>query len=36
MSAEGTANALHGNMTEEQAAFLDLTDHENPYFRYSY
>lgn len=36
MSAEGTTHALRSSMTEDQAAFLDLTDHENPYFRYSY
>ncbi|OAL26720.1 hypothetical protein AYO22_04073 [Fonsecaea multimorphosa] len=34
--APGAANALQSTLTKEQAAFLDLTDHENPYFRYSY
>ncbi|KIX95107.1 uncharacterized protein Z520_09023 [Fonsecaea multimorphosa CBS 102226] len=32
----GAADALRSTLTEGQAAFLDLTDHENPYFRYTY
>ncbi|OQV01840.1 hypothetical protein CLAIMM_07131 [Cladophialophora immunda] len=33
--APGAAEALQSTITREQAAFLDLTDHENPYFRYA-
>ncbi|OAP56497.1 hypothetical protein AYL99_09676 [Fonsecaea erecta] len=35
-AAPGAAEALRSAFTKEQAAFLDLTEHQNPYFRYSY
>jgi len=36
MNIDGTTATLRTTTAEEEAAFLDLTERENPYFRYAY